>query len=191
MSILYPVAPNAEAALNRPLGRAAREREARGRAKGEVRFVTEETGPAFQSREAALDAWKGRLDEDRSVLPPEDRYCALREVIAPEDRRRRRAALPVEPAFAEGRRWPEPPPRPRTVWRLSVSYWKVVDAEEAKALEQARRLRRAPQAESLERDDLRALSEQPLRPFKPQQALDIGLFEFRPPEAPDRIIPDE
>ena len=57
-AVLYPVAKNAEAALNAPLGRAAREREARTRAKTEVRFATEASGPAFESREAAMAAWR-------------------------------------------------------------------------------------------------------------------------------------
>ena len=32
---------------------------------------------------------------------------------------------------------------------------------------------------------------QPLQPFKPQQPLDIGLFETRLPESPHIIVPDE
>ena len=105
-AILYPVAANAEAALARPKGRAAREREARTLAGGPVRFVTEPTGPGFASREAALDAYAGRLDDTRpgrSVqIAPEDRYCSLAERIegaaTPE---------PVQPVFAGGRRWPK------------------------------------------------------------------------------------
>jgi hypothetical protein len=38
---------------------------------------------------------------------------------------------------------------------------------------------------------LRARLERPLRPVKPQQPLDIGLFEVRPPEAPHILMPDE
>jgi hypothetical protein len=38
---------------------------------------------------------------------------------------------------------------------------------------------------------LRAIARQPLRPVKPQQPLDIGLFETRPPEAPHIVMPDE
>jgi hypothetical protein len=30
-----------------------------------------------------------------------------------------------------------------------------------------------------------------MRAVQPQQPLDIGLFEFRLPEAPDIIVPDE
>jgi len=185
-AVLYPVARTAEAALNAPLGRAAREREAKARAKAEVRFVTEETGPAFDSREAALAAYRGRVE-----AAGEDRFCALREVVAQPPKGRTPRPRAVEPVFRDGRRWPEPPPRPRTVWRLSVSYWKPVDADEALRLDQARAARRDPEAERLDARTLRALTRQPLRPVKPQQPLDSGLFEWTPPEAPDRLIPDE
>jgi hypothetical protein len=30
-----------------------------------------------------------------------------------------------------------------------------------------------------------------LRPTRPQKALDIGLFETRPPEAPHIVMPDD
>ena len=80
-AILYPVAANAEAALARPKGRAAREREAQTLADAPVRFVTEATGPGFASREAALDAYAGRLDDPRPghgvAIAPEDRYCKI------------------------------------------------------------------------------------------------------------------
>ena len=120
MSILYPVAASAEAALAQPKGRAAREREAARLAGGPVSFVTEATGPAFGAREDALDAFAGRLDDPRPghavQVSPEDRFCALAErtVGAPP--------APVEPAFVRGRRWPKPRPKPaRTVFRLTVS----------------------------------------------------------------------
>jgi hypothetical protein len=184
-AVLYPVATDAEAALKAPLGRAARERDARDRAGGEVRFTVEETGPAFETLEAALAAHAGLIETG-----PEDRFCALREVVATV-KGRRPALQPAAPAFAEGRRWPAPKPKPRTVWRLSVSYWKLVDAEERAALAQARAARRDPKAEELEPQQLRAMARQPLMPVKPQQPLDIGLFETHPPEAPDTVIPDE
>jgi hypothetical protein len=40
-------------------------------------------------------------------------------------------------------------------------------------------------------ETLRAIARQPLKPVKPQQPLDIGLFETRPPEAPHIVMPDE
>src|SRR5205085_1234581 len=117
MTVLYPVAATAEAALQAPLGRAARAREAETLAGAEVRFVTEAAGPAFDSREAALDAFAGRFDDERpgrlASVAPENRFCALREVLAPV-KGRAPQPKPVEPAFAQGRRWPEPPPMPKT-----------------------------------------------------------------------------
>ncbi|HYE42651.1 MAG TPA: hypothetical protein VEA15_04585, partial [Caulobacteraceae bacterium] len=141
-AVLYPIAANAEAALNAPLGRAARESEARARAKGPVAFVTEQTGPGFDSWDAAMDAFRGRLDDARDgrrvAVAPEDHYCALREVLAPEVKR---APRPQQPAMRGGRRWPAPRAAPPTLWRLSVSYWKLVDADAA-AVDQPRRARR-------------------------------------------------
>jgi hypothetical protein len=192
-AILYPVAANAEAALARPKGRAAREREARTLAGGPVRFVTEPTGPGFASREAALDAYAGRLDDarpDRAVqIGAEDRFCSLAERIegaAPPE--------PVEPVFERGRRWPKAAAgRGGAVFRLMISYWRLTDAEaEAESLaEQARAMRRRAEAAALDATQLRALSRQPLRPVKPQQPLDAGLFEMPAPEAPHILIPDE
>jgi hypothetical protein len=187
-AVLYPVAKNADAALNAPLGRAARERGAKARAKAEVRFVTEATGPAFETREAAMAAWRGRLDDEGVSVQPEDRFCSLREVLASTKGRR---PLPVEPLMKDGRRWPQPKAKPKTVWRLSVSYWKVVEAAEEAAMAQARRARKAPESSELEPEQLRALTRQPLQPAGPQRALDIGLFEAQRPEAPGEIMPDE
>src|SRR5580692_8608638 len=109
-AILYPVATNADAAFARPLGRAAREREAGRVAAQPVRFVSEEIGPVFASRDAALDAYAGRIEDDRpgrsGALAPEDRFCTLRETIAGAP------PPPLAPTFADGRRWPAAPPRP-------------------------------------------------------------------------------
>ncbi|MFC3080367.1 hypothetical protein ACFODL_19885 [Phenylobacterium terrae] len=188
--ILYPVADNPDAALTAPRGRAAREREAAKILKGEVVFETQLTGPGFATREAALDAYAGKVEDDRPGRvfnpAPEDRWLRLVEVVAPDERR---APVPVRPAYKDGKRWPEPPPAPRTVWRLSVSYWRPAAADQPADGPQARLARR--KAQDLDRDALRALTRQPLRPVKPQQGLDIGLFEARLPENPDIIVPDE
>jgi hypothetical protein len=188
-AILYPVADNADAALARPLGRAAREREAGRLAAGPVRFISEVVGPAFQTREAALDAYAGRIDDDRPghsvAVAPEDRYCVLREMAAG------RPPPPQAPAFAEGRRWPAPPKPPATMFRLSVSYWRVGEAENRAPFEQARTARRKADAAQLDAEALRDLARRPLRPVRPQQPLDIGLFEAPAPEAPHILIPDD
>ncbi|HEY3814506.1 MAG TPA: hypothetical protein VGL66_14890 [Caulobacteraceae bacterium] len=199
MSVLYPVAADAEAALSAPLGRAAREREARALANAdegaELRFVVEEVGPTFDTREAALEAWKGRIDDDRKggAVAPEDRYCTIREVLAPVKGRAARAQT-VKPVFENGRRWPvpaKPATAPKTQWRLSVSYWRVGSAPTASQLPPARKARRAQSARDLGRDAIEALTRQPLTPIAPQQPLDIGLFETRAPENPDLVLPDE
>jgi hypothetical protein len=190
-AILYPVAASAEEALARPRGRAAREREAGQVAAGPVRFVTEATGPAFATREAALDAYAGRLDDERPgravALPPEDRYLGLAERIegaAPP--------TPQEPAFADGKRWPKATARRgRTVFRIVVSYWKLAAADAEPPADQARAVRRKTEAAELSAAQLRALQRQPLKPVKPQQPLDVGLFEMPAPEAPHILIPDE
>lgn len=189
-AILYPVAANPELALNAPQGRAAREREASEIAGRSVNFATEATGPAFATLEAALDAYAGKVEDDRSghrlTLPPEDRFCRLVEVL---DDGRGRAPVPVKPSYEHGRRWPEPKPAPRTVWRLQVSFWRSADVEVAVPHAQARKVRRA--GDELPAEALRALTRQPLRPVRPQQPLDIGLFERRLPESPDIVVPDE
>jgi hypothetical protein len=194
-AILYPVAENAERALASPRGRAAREREAQALAAGPVTFVTEPAGPAFASEEEALATWAGRIDAAGKPVGPADRYCTLREVMAPVAGRRpkpKQARL----VNRDGRRWSEPPPLPQTVWRLSVSYWRIAGAEEKARIErdrldQARRARRSAAGEGLDAAQLRAMAHQPMRPFRPQQPLDIGLFEFRPPDAPHIVMPDE
>jgi len=192
MSVLYPVAANAESALSRPVGRAARESEAAAVATSEVEFVTEAVGPGYASADAALEAWSGRVDEGRpgKAVAPEDRYCTLREVVA-EGAPRRALAKPARPAFKDGRRWPAPKAPPATVWRLSVSYWRVVDAARLSELKQARKARKSAGAEAMDAATLRALARQPLLPVRPQQPLDVGLFEVRLPENPNLLMPDE
>ena len=71
---------------------------------------------------------------------------------------------------------------------MSVLYPVAMNAEAAL---QARAARRAQDAQALDAKALRARPRQPLQPVKPQQPLDIGLFEYSPPDAPHLIIPDE
>jgi hypothetical protein len=175
-AILYPVSANAEQAMACPLGCAAREREATAAAGEAVVFTSDPTGPAFATREAALEAYAGPVGES---------WARLAEQILPGQR-----LSPVEPTFAEGRRWPAPAPTPpRTAWRLMVSYWRIATAERPIDTPQARQARRERQP--LDPETLRAIAQQPLRPIEPQQPLDIGLFEVRPPDAPHILMPDE
>lgn len=189
-AIHYPVAPNAESALAKPLGHCARASDAATVAGGAVEFCVQPAGPGFATEAEALAAWAGKVDDlDRGkFVQPENRFCTLREVVADGVRRKPRQA---KTSFKNGHRWAEAPEMPPTVWRLSVSYWRVLGAEERAAVEQARRARKRADAKSLDAAALLALAHAPLAPVQPQQALDIGLFEFRPPEAPHMIIPDE
>jgi hypothetical protein len=183
-AILYPVAANPEQALSRALGRAARAREAAKLAGEAVSFATEPVGPAFPSREAALEAYRERVE----AIQPEDRYCQLVERIVSQPGRPQ-PMVPVAPIYEDGRRWPAPPPeRPPTAWRLLISYWRPASAAGAGA-PQARVARKT--AAEVTPETLRAIASQPLQPVKPQQPLDIGLFETRLPEAPHIVVPDE
>ena len=155
----------------------------------EVVFVTDTVGPPYATREAALDAYRGRVEDDRPdqglMIPPEDRYAKLLEVISGGH-----APPPATPVLKDGRRWPAPPPPPKTVWRLQVTYWRPVSAIPVMDDTQARKAR-VQAKEPLDPQTLRALTRQPLRAVRPQQPLDIGLFERRLPESPHIVVPDE
>jgi hypothetical protein len=188
-AILYPVATDPDAALSRPLGRAAREREAGGLAGEPVAFASGPAGPAYATRAAALDALGGLVEDDRPgrarQLAPQDRFCTLVEVASA------RPPAPVAPLLKDGRRWPAPQAKPTpTVWRLQVSYWRPVSATPQVETAQAREARRKGR-EPMDAQALRAMTRQPLQPVKPQQPLDIGLFETRLPENPNIVVPDE
>jgi hypothetical protein len=189
-AIHYPVAPNAESALVKPLGHCARASDAQIIANGAVEFATHPAGPAFETEAEALAAFAGKVDdpEHGKVVQPENRFCTLRYLVAVGVRKRPRQA---KATFKDGHRWGPVAEPPRTVWRLSVSYWRVLGAEERAVVEQARRARKRADAKSLDAAALLAMAHQPMAAFQPQQALDIGLFEFRPPEAPHIIMPDE
>ena len=189
-AVLYPIAANAAAALAAPVGRASRAREATLAAGAEVVFASEPVGPAFATREAALDAYAGRLDDERPgaayAVQPEDRYLMLREMQAAPPPVR--AHKPMRPTYEGGRRWPQPPAPPKTIWRLSVSYWRIAGPDAQKA---SRRPLRGRLPAGADARALRERLESPLTAPKPQKALDIGLFEVSPPEAPHILMPDE
>lgn len=194
MSILFPVAETPEQALFAPRGHAVRAREAGALAGGAVAFEARLTGPAYRTLDAALDAYAGRVEDERPgrlFSPPvEARWCELK-AVAPDGER---PPPPAAPTLRDGRRWPAPPQPPAPLlWRLSVRFWRIGGAEEAlPELPPARRLRReGGDWTTLDARALRSLAAQPLRPFRPQQPLDEGLFEVHPPDAPDLLIPDE
>lgn len=191
-AIRYPVAQSAEAALSRPLARAARASEAEAIAGAAVEFVSEAAGPAFESRDEALDAYAGRVDDERpghrASIEPEDRYCALIELAAGP----KSAPSAMKPIYRDGRRWPRPPATaPATIWRLSIRYWRVAQPQPVLESAPAAAPRGRRKVVALDATALRERISQPLRPVKPQQPLDIGLFEFRPPDAPHIVMPDE
>ena len=171
-----PVAATAEAALDAPLGAAGREGEAGRLAGGPVRLTTEVVGPAFATREAAADAYAPRLARPG---------CALRPVL-PDGR----APPPARPLASGPQRWPERAAEP-ALWRLQVTYWRCGGEGAEPPLAPARRARRDTASVGLDGGALRRLSAQPLQAVRPQQPLDIGLFEVRAPERPDLILPDE
>jgi hypothetical protein len=175
MTLLYPVAETPEQALHAPKGFAAREKEARDLAGGGVIHVMEPMGPAFETAAAALEAFPNLAAQP---------WAALRPVLAGKP------APPAKPVNADGRRWPAPKGEAKTLWRFSLAYWRIEGAARAPD-DPARKLRRDPEAQGLDAQALRALAHQPLRPARPQRALDIGLFEVRPPDAPHIVMPDE
>lgn len=175
-ALAHPVAPTAEAALHAPAGVAARESEARWVAQGAVALVTEVVGPAFVTRAAAAEAYAARLAEP---------WCALRPVV-PQD------VPPPTRALAEGpRRWPERTAAP-ALWRLQVTYWRCEGEDpQARPLSAARRARRDEASAGMDAGVLRRLAAQPMQAVRPQQPLDIGLFEAPARERPDLILPDD
>jgi hypothetical protein len=190
MTVRYPIATNAEAALTRPVGRAVREREAREAAGEEVEFVRELSGAPFETREAAVQIYAGLIDEEGlRPVPPEDRFCELVEVISSEGRRR--VGDQAEPVCKDGHRWPRPKRPLQTAYRLSVGYWRPLSARPAAVVSQARSARKREDSRRLTAAELRAIASQPLQAVKPQQALDIGLFEVFAPGAPHLLMPDE
>ena len=147
----------------------------RGRALYFTRSTLYGAGPVFRHEEEARACYAGRLDDDRPGqrvnLPSEDRFCELKAIV-------QRSRVPFAP--------------PHTVWRLSVGYWRIGAAPAlATGAPQARKARRSKAGPAPDTDALDAIARQPLLPIKPQQPLDIGLFERRLPESPHIVVPDE
>ena len=126
-AVLYPVAKTAEAALNArsvaPRASGRRRRAPRRRCASSPR----RPGPPSRAARCG-DGGLARPARRRGRVRP-----ARGPVLRPArgaGRDKGRRPMPVEPLMKDGRRWPEPKAKPKTVWRLSVSYWKVVDAAE-------------------------------------------------------------
>jgi hypothetical protein len=187
--IAYPIATDAPDVLTRlkagTLARAVREKEAEMTADARVAFVTEPAGPVFETKDAALAAYAGLLNDD-------NRFCQL--VCRPREVKRL-ASKPLKPIFKDGERWPKKEPV-ATVWQLSVSYWKILTIAQIRAaglppVGQARHLRKKSTGKDLTPEEIIALSQSPLLAARPQKALDFGLFDFPLPENPGIIIADE
>ncbi|MEI9902750.1 MAG: hypothetical protein WDN06_01270 [Asticcacaulis sp.] len=182
----YPIAKNIQHALSQLKAgaavRAVRESEAAHLAGGRVAFVSENAGPVYERHEDAMAALGG-LTEDSAVRL----VARLKEVS-------RRHAKPLEPVFRDGERWPKAAKPLESVWQLSVSYWKVLDAARktpaAPMGKPARALRRKG-GETLTPEEVLGLVDSPLVAARPQKALDFGLFDFPLPENPEIIIADE
>jgi hypothetical protein len=195
----YPIARDGHDALIQlragATRRAMRERDAEAMAGGRVAFVSEATGPVYERREDALDAYAGLVEDDRSGRlfspAPENAVCVLTcRLKSPVARGRA-----VTPVFRDGERWPKMARPAEPVWQLSVSYWKMLGASAAKAGtatgDQARKLRKSARGGELTPDEVQGLADTPLVPLRPQKQLDYGLFDFIPPDNPGIVIADE
>ncbi|MGA9659078.1 MAG: hypothetical protein WBQ60_08275 [Asticcacaulis sp.] len=197
----YPIAIDAHEALSLlrsgAARRAVREKEAEQAAGSRTALVTQSVGPLFDTREAALSAYAGLIEDDRpdrAFVPADsDRVCKL--VCRPKEEAKRKTKH-LKPEFAHGTRWPKPKTPAETVWQLSISYWKILTKAQAKAaglppVGQARHLRKKATGKDLTPAEISALSQGPLMAARPQKPLDIGLFDFPLPENPSIIIADE
>ena len=183
----YPIARDGHDALIQLRAgaerRAVREREAEALANTRVAFVSEAIGPIYERREDALAAYPGLVDDGVCVLT-----CRLKSPLA-------RGARAVSPVFRDGERWPKMARPAEPVWQLSVSYWKTLGAEAARAGSaggsQARKVRKSARGGELTAEEVQGLANSPLTATRPQKHLDYGLFDFIPPDNPGIVIADE
>ncbi len=184
----YPVAADGHAALAALRAgdkrRAAREREAEIAAGEAVAFVTESIGPLYATEAEAQQAYVGVLT-DHGV-------CILTCRIAEPPAKRYK---PTQPVYEDGVRWPKVDQSRRTVWQISISYWKILPASRTASAAapngQARKLRKTARGYDLTPEEILALTETPMAASRPQKALDFGLFDFIPPDNPGIVIADE
>ncbi|MFP1130542.1 hypothetical protein [Asticcacaulis sp. W401b] len=187
-AIAYPIAHNAlDVVLNWGGGglvAAERERAAKEACGKDVTFVRETLDPGFPSEEAARAQYETLLSEPFATL-----ICTFERVQKPRR---------VEPQMRDGRRWPKPEAAPVAQWKLCVSYWKIGTVRPAPKPSsaitphlQARAVRKKALDVPLTPEEVQALAHAPLMAYRPQKALDMGLFEFVLPENPDIIIADE
>ncbi|WAC47437.1 hypothetical protein OVA03_12080 [Asticcacaulis sp. SL142] len=203
-SVRYPIALHGIDVLNswasKGFARAARESEAMAESGKSVQFVSEVVGPKFETESAALDYYGAQypelLEDARPGLrfTPDaaDNFARLMCRAEPV-----KSAKRTTPVMAQGQRWPAPTKPVTSVWQLSLSYWKIIPKRVAKPAAglqpyiQARAVRKKALGQALTPEEVQALAANPLMSYRPQKALDIGLFEFIPPDNPNIIIADE
>ncbi|UDF03614.1 hypothetical protein [Asticcacaulis sp. AND118] len=187
-AIAYPVAHNAlDIVLNWGEGvmsSAERERAAKDACGKDVTFVRETLDPGFPSEEAARAQYENLLTEPFATL-----ICTFERTQKPRR---------VETQMQDGRRWPKAEAAPAAQWKLCLSYWKIGAVRSAPKPStgitphlQARAVRKKELDVPLTPEEVQALAHAPLMAYRPQKALDMGLFEFVLPENPDIIIADE
>lgn len=138
-SVRYPVALHGIDVLNswtsKAFMRAARESEAVATSGKSVQFVSEVLGPKFDTENAALDYYGAQypklLEDARpgSRFTPEaaDRFARLMCRAEPI-----KSAKRTTPVMTQGQRWPSPAKPVKSVWQLSLSYWKIIPKRVAK-----------------------------------------------------------
>lgn len=184
----YPIARSAHEILTSCgpdfLYRASKEREAASLVGFQVAFVSEFIGDPFQDRDAALDRYKGLVDDDRPdsrfTPKPDDRfYHVVCRFKRPVGRPARRKTQPPE----EGRRWGAPEQRLEVFYQLSVSYWKILDRQKDAASTPlpAGATKKSRRRQKFSTEDLQRIANTPLYAPPGQLPLLFGLFE--PPGA--------
>lgn len=184
-AIAYPVAHDALEVLHKAedLPRATREREASALSGKTVAFVSEQIEPGFATEDEARAAYPSVLAEGTGKI-----VCTFA---------RRHKPKPSKPVMKDGRRWAEPKTLPEVRWKLSLSYWKIVtrtrtvETPSVTPHVQARAVRKKALGVALTPEEVQALAHAPLMAYRPQKALDHGLFEIVLPENPEIIIADE
>jgi hypothetical protein len=146
--------------------------------------VTETLEPAFGTEAEAMAHYAPLLDGGFASL-----VCGFDRLTKPKA---------LKPSMLDGMRWPKAPKSPKPQWKLKVSYWKIISksktdqAPKGSSLQiQARAARKAALDIELTPEEVKALAQAPLMAYRPQKALDIGLFEARLPENSAIIIADE
>ncbi|MFT3998489.1 MAG: hypothetical protein QM667_13885 [Asticcacaulis sp.] len=188
-AIAYPVAHNAlDIVLNWNEGAmpcAERERSARDLCGKEVTFVRETLDPGFASEDAARAHYERLLTAPFASL-----ICTFERTRIPSR---------AEASRRNGQRWDKAAAELPAQWKLSLSYWKIGAKRPVPSPSstgpsiplQARAARKKALDVPLTTEEVQALAHAPLMAYRPQKALDVGLFEFIPPDNPGIILADE